>query len=82
MQLPLDLSAARPGAEKPALDALRAALHQHPEGASKAELLAASGLDEGQWAAAIGALTASGEVERRGQARGMRYVGGKRGIAC
>lgn len=77
VQLPLDLSAARPGADKPALDALRAALHQHPEGASKAELLAASGLDEGQWAAAIGALTASGEVERRGQARGMRYVGSK-----
>lgn len=77
VQLPLDLSAARPGADKPALDALRAALHQHPEGGSKAELLAASGLDEGQWAAAIGALTAAGEVERRGQARGMRYVGSK-----
>ncbi len=73
-QLPLDLGGPRARAEKPALDALRAALHQFPEGAGRSELLAASGLDEAQWMPAITELVESGEVERAGQKRGTRYM--------
>jgi hypothetical protein len=73
-QLPLDLGGARPRANRSALDALRAALHGFPDGAGKSELLAASGLDEGQWMPAITELVESGEVERTGQKRGTRYT--------
>jgi hypothetical protein len=73
-QLPLDLGASRPRADKPALDALRAALHQFPDGAGRADLLAATGLDEAQWMPAINELVDSGEVERAGQKRGTRYT--------
>jgi hypothetical protein len=73
-QLPLDLGGARPRVEKPALDALRAALHGFPDGAGRSELLAASGLDEARWMPAITELVESGEVERTGQKRGTRYT--------
>lgn len=73
-QMPLDLAALASGPDQGVLDALRAALHQFPEGAGKSELLAASGLDENQWKSALDTLTASGEVDRTGQKRGTRYT--------
>lgn len=71
-QLPLDLRAP-PRVDTSALDALRAALHRSPEGANKAELLAASGLEASAWGPAIQALIGAGEVEQTGQARGTKY---------
>ena len=59
--------------DKATLDALRAALHGFPDGAARAELLAASGIDEAAWKSAIDSLVDSGEVQRSGQARGTRY---------
>jgi hypothetical protein len=56
-----------------ALHTLRAAFHQFPDPASRADLIAASGLDEASWQPTIDALVARGEVERTGQARGTRY---------
>jgi len=51
------------------LDFLRA----HPGWHAKAEVLAATGITDGQWNAAITALLADGQVERQGERRGARY---------
>lgn len=40
---------------------------------AKAEILAAAGITDGQWNAAITDLIASGKVERQGERRGARY---------
>ncbi|WP_300162274.1 type IIL restriction-modification enzyme MmeI [Solidesulfovibrio sp.] len=40
---------------------------------SKAEIIAATGITDGQWTAAITALIASGRLERQGVKRGTRY---------
>jgi hypothetical protein len=55
------------------LDAVRAALASADDGLPKADLLAASGLDEGAAAAALAALMQTGEVVKIGAARGTRY---------
>lgn len=73
-QMPLDLAGPGPELDARAVNALRAALHQFSEGASKSELLAVSGLDESQWKSALDTLTASGEVDRTGQKRSTRYT--------
>ena len=72
-QLSLPMPARSGGPEKSTLDALRAALHGFTEGASRSDLIAASGIDEGAWKPAIDALVHAGEVERTGRARGTRY---------
>jgi hypothetical protein len=51
------------------LDFLRA----HPGWHAKADILAATGITDGQWNAAITALLADGQVERQGERRGARY---------
>lgn len=40
---------------------------------AKADVLAATGITDGQWNAAIAALTSDGYVERQGERRGARY---------
>ena len=40
---------------------------------AKADVLAATGITDGQWNAAINDLIASGRVERQGERRGARY---------
>lgn len=69
----LSLPTAEAAPDGPVLDTLRAAFHQFPEPASRAELLAASGIEEASWKGAIDVLIARGEVEKAGQARGTRY---------
>lgn len=73
-QLPLVMPTALSGPDQGTLDAVRAALHRFQQGATKAELMAACGLDERSWKAAVDALVASGDVERVGHARGTRYM--------
>jgi hypothetical protein len=51
------------------LDFLRTHLGWHP----KADILAATGIMDGEWNAAIAELLDSGRVERRGERRGARY---------
>jgi hypothetical protein len=48
-------------------------LRTHPGWHAKAEVLAATGITDGQWNAAITALLADGQVERQGERRGARY---------
>lgn len=48
-------------------------LRAHPSWHAKADVLAATGITDGQWCAAIADLIASGKVERRGERRGARY---------
>ena len=40
---------------------------------AKADVLAAIGITDGQWNAAIAELIASGRIERQGEKRGTRY---------
>ena len=40
---------------------------------AKADVLAATGITDGQWNAAIADLISGGRVERRGERRGARY---------
>jgi hypothetical protein len=40
---------------------------------AKVDILAATGITDGQWNAAIGELIAAGKVERQGERRGARY---------
>jgi hypothetical protein len=40
---------------------------------AKADILAATGITDGQWNDAISALIGGGRVERRGERRGARY---------
>lgn len=40
---------------------------------AKADVLAATGITDGQWNAAIADLISSGSVERQGEKRGARY---------
>ena len=72
-QLALDLSAPAPASDSAVLDALRAALATFPDGAGRAELLAASGIEQGRWTAAISVLVERGDVVRTGKKRGTRY---------
>lgn len=48
-------------------------LSTHAGWHSKADVLAVTGITDGQWSAAIADLLASGQVERQGEKRGARY---------
>jgi hypothetical protein len=55
------------------LRAVEAAIASVADGASKADVLAATGLTDGDWNKAIAALLNRGNVTRTGQKRGTRY---------
>jgi len=55
------------------LDKVKEAIAQNGDGASKAEVLEATGISAGQWNAAIKALLADGVVVQTGERRGARY---------
>jgi len=55
------------------LGAIKAAIASVADGASKADVLAATGLSDGDWNKAIAALLDRGDVTRTGQKRGTRY---------
>jgi hypothetical protein len=55
------------------LRAVKTAIASVAEGASKADVLAATGLSDGDWNKAIAALLDRGDVTRTGQKRGTRY---------
>jgi hypothetical protein len=55
------------------LDAVKQAIASATDGASKPEILAATGLTNGQWNAAINVLLAQGIVTKAGERRGTRY---------
>jgi hypothetical protein len=73
-QLTLNMRA-RPAAAVGAatLDALRTALAANPAGAGKSALVTASGIDDGDWKAAIDTLVERGEAVREGRGRGTTY---------
>ena len=73
-QLPLNMRA-RPAATvgEATLDALRTALSANPAGAGKSDLVAASGIDNGDWKTAIDTLIERGEAVREGRGRGTKY---------
>jgi len=48
-------------------------LSTHPGWHAKADVLAATGITDGQWNTAIAELIASGRIERQGEKRGARY---------
>jgi hypothetical protein len=52
---------------------VKAAIVQVAGGASKADVLAATGLSDGDWNRAVAALLDRGEVSRTGEKRGARY---------
>ena len=51
-----------------------AAIADCPDGAAKADVLAATGLDDGTWNRAITALLSAGSVTRTGEKRGTKYL--------
>ena len=61
------------------LKAVRDAVAASQDGASKAEILDATGLSDGQWNAAIKELLARGDVTKTGKARGTRYHSSSKG---
>lgn len=58
------------------LRAVKAAIASVADGASKADVLAATGLSDSDWNKAIAALLDRGDVTRTGQKRGTRYHAG------
>lgn len=71
-------AAARATAPETAVDeatlrAVKVAIASASDGVSKADVLAATGLSEGDWNKAIAALLDRGDVTRTGQKRGSRY---------
>lgn len=55
------------------MDAITKAIEATGNGASKADILAATGLSDLQWSSAIAALLADGSVTKSGAGRGTRY---------
>lgn len=55
------------------IDAIKQAIDATGAGASKADVLAATGLNDAQWNGAIAALLAEGSVTKSGAGRGIRY---------
>ncbi len=55
------------------MDAIKQAIQTASDGASKADVLAATSLSDTQWNAAINALLANGLVVKSGAGRGTRY---------
>jgi hypothetical protein len=65
---------ATPAGPDPALlNQVQAAIAAVPDGASRADVLAATGISAAQWIAAIRALLAGGAVSQTGERRGARY---------
>jgi len=69
------------GAGEDAMERVREAIAGAAEGLSKADVIAATGISDGQWNTAINALLSQGIVTRTGERRGARYhiveTGGK-----
>jgi hypothetical protein len=63
------------------LEAVRDAIASLPEGASKAEVVAATGFSDADWNKAIAVLVERGDAIRTGKKRGTRYHSGKDGRA-
>lgn len=61
------------------LGAVKAAIANVADGASKADVLAATGLSAADWNKAIAVLLDRGDVSRTGQSRGTRYHVGSQG---
>lgn len=55
------------------MDSIKQAIKAADDGASKADVLAATGLTDAQWNAAIAALLVDGPVTKSGAGRGTRY---------
>jgi hypothetical protein len=55
------------------MDSVKQAIEATGDGASKADVVAATGLSDAQWNAAIAALLAEGSVVKTGAGRGTRY---------
>ena len=55
------------------MDSIKQAIEATVDGASKADVRAATGLSDAQWNAAIAALPADGSVAKSGAGRGTRY---------
>jgi len=64
---------AAPAVDEETLVAVRKAIAAVPDGASKAEVLATTGLNDAVWNAAINALLERNAVVRTGERRGTRY---------
>jgi hypothetical protein len=56
------------------LDLVKQSIAVAPGGATKADVLAATGLSDSRWNAAINALLDQGTVLRTGEGRGTRYL--------
>jgi hypothetical protein len=65
--------AAPAGPDATLLNQVQAAIGAVPEGASRADVLAATGISAAQWTAAIRALLATSAVIQIGERRGARY---------
>jgi hypothetical protein len=61
------------GPDATLLNQVQAAIGAVPEGASRADVLAATGISAAQWTAAIRALLATSAVIQTGERRGARY---------
>ena len=61
------------------LDTVKAAIARLADGASKADVLAATGLSDADWNKTIAVLLDRGDVSRTGQKRGTRYHAGSQG---
>lgn len=61
------------------LDAVKAAIVRMADGASKADVLASTGLSDADWNKTIAVLLDRGDVSRTGQKRGTRYHAGSQG---
>lgn len=59
--------------EAEALEGVREAVARSADGASKSDVLAATGITEAQWNAAIGRLLSQGVITKRGERRRIRY---------
>ena len=66
-------AASATGVDEATLRAVRAAIASVADGAAKADVLAATGLSDGDWNRVIAVLLDRGEVLRTGQKRGTRY---------
>ncbi len=65
--------AASSGLDPAVLSQVQAAIAAVPDGVSRADVLAATGISAAQWTAAIRALLASGSVTQTGDRRSARY---------
>jgi hypothetical protein len=61
------------GPDRALLNQVQAAIAAVPDGASRADVLAATGISAAQWTAAIRALLATSAVTQTGERRGARY---------